>query len=287
MNREAAEEYTNALTESVSGDFRLLALAMYELRVPQALGMTPHEWRLRVGAGIALREDRAELSRELTAPPEDGGMGLSQRKAAEVLGVSQPTVLRDTADTNESERSTNEPATREYSPVADTNVSTPPHVANNAGDNEWYTPKEYIDAARTVMGGIDLDPASSKTANRRIKAKTFYTAESDGLAQPWFGRVWMNPPYAPPLIGKFATRIAREYTGNNIEQACVLVNNATETNWFQEMAAQAKAMCFPRGRVSFWHPDKIATPLQGQAVIYLGPAPDVFAKEFVRFGFVL
>lgn len=217
------------------------------------------------------RDNSVSLTELLETPNQDQAENISRtsQKLAKPDDDSFEAAIAKVKDSGE-----------EVSRAAVTRALAGAHVSNNSGENEWYTPQEYIDAARLTMGSIDLDPATSKAANKIVKAKRFYTEADDGLTKKWSGNVWMNPPYAKDLIGKFSAKLCESDV-----TACVLVNNATETAWFQEMAAKASAICFPRGRVKFWHPDRVSAPLQGQAVIYIGTKPATFCKEFKSFGF--
>ena len=58
------------------------------------------------------------------------------------------------------------------------------------------TPREWIDRARAVLGGIDVNPASSELAQKTVNAQEYFDKERNGLRQVWRGRVWLNPPYS-------------------------------------------------------------------------------------------
>lgn len=160
------------------------------------------------------------------------------------------------------------------------------HVSHATGEHEWYTPSPYLEAARKVLGAIDLDPASSDVAQENVKAKRYYTLQDDGLAQDWSGRVWLNPPYAADVIGKFTDKLAQHFAAKDVTAAILLTNNATETGWFSTVARIASAVCFPFGRISYL--DKSGkpanTPLQGQSLLYFGENSDKFCKTFASLG---
>ena len=160
--------------------------------------------------------------------------------------------------------------------------------AINTGNNEWYTPAEYLEAAREVLGGFDLDPASSGEAQKQVKAGEFFDKEHDGLAVPWRGRVWLNSPYAQPLISEFVRKLMVELHAGRVTDAVMLTHNYTDTAWFHEAASASAAICFTRGRVKFVDPaGKPCSPTQGQTFFYFGSNSAPFVERFSKIGFVV
>ena len=163
------------------------------------------------------------------------------------------------------------------------------HAMYNTGENEWYTPSNLIECARSFLGTIDLDPASSALANETVRATTWYGVERDGLAQPWHGRVWMNPPYARGLIERFVERLMESHLAGDVPEALILVNNATDTRWFHHLqSAPHRHTLALSYRVKFVSPEgRDPNAMQGQVVVYLGSRRAEFALAFASHGVVL
>ena len=156
---------------------------------------------------------------------------------------------------------------------------------------EWYTPKRYIDATRKVLRSIDLDPATSKLAQTVVKAKTFYTAEDDGLSKQWHGRVWLNPPYIRHLAGRFVNKLLDEIAAGNVRQAILMLHSRLLVRFvFNVLLPQPNVSASPVNGLSVGllrvGESPLSAPPSGSTFSYYGPRVAQFRKVFGQFGFV-
>lgn len=109
-------------------------------------------------------------------------------------------------------------------------------MSNSRGDN-WYTPHWLVNA----LGSFDLDPAAPTTSH--WTARACYTKAEDGLALPWQGRVFLNPPYS--AIAPWIERMTEHRNG------IALVFARMDTVWMHRALDDADAIFFIKGRISF------------------------------------
>lgn len=111
-------------------------------------------------------------------------------------------------------------------------------------DTRRLTPK-YIPEA---LGQFDLDPCGAP--GWEIAELTYLLENGDdGLRDPWFGRVWLNPPYGKELT-PFLSRLADHGRGTALTFA------ATDTRWFHDyIYDRATAILFLKGRVTLLRED--------------------------------
>lgn len=168
--------------------------------------------------------------------------------------------------------------------------------------NEWFTPAKYVEAAREVMGSIDLDPASCFEANQTIRAGQFYSIEDDGLSKEWVGNIWLNPPYGKDhsvcnekrsTIRIWIDKLLMSFTSGTISQAIVLVTSQTTAPWFHLLLDYP--ICFSDHNVRFriseptsYRPGRMTqSHIFGCTFAYLGPYVQKFAEVFSQFGAIV
>ena len=159
-------------------------------------------------------------------------------------------------------------------------------VLTSQGTVEWYTPPWIIDLARRLMGGIDLDPASSDKAQETVRAARFYTQIEDGYSKPWSGRVWLNPPFDD--TPRWVRRLSAAYEDKDVTQAVLLVNSAPGYVWWEDLY-RAYPVCLLRERVRFLRPDGTigGQAKKGTTIAYLGPSLVDFKRLFTQHGRII
>jgi hypothetical protein len=118
------------------------------------------------------------------------------------------------------------------------------HQSAAARTDVWLTPPPVLEP----LGEFDLDPCAAIGQPWRT-ARQQYTLNENGLALPWHGRVWLNPPYGRET-GVWLSRMAQHNRGT------ALIFARTETDMFFEYVWQvASALHFFRGRLHFHFPN--------------------------------
>lgn len=135
-------------------------------------------------------------------------------------------------------------------------------AAASSATPEWLTGQLAAE-----FGPFDLDPAAT-AAN--AKAPLFYTQQDDGLAQPWKGRVWLNPPYGR-TIGAWMAKARAEAASGNADRVVCLVPARVDTRWWRDSIAAASLVRYWPGRIAF--ADGTQPAPFPSAVIVLGRLP--------------
>lgn len=154
------------------------------------------------------------------------------------------------------------------SPAAVTTKTTRPSTgfAHESPVNEsfeWYTPPSIFEGIGLTF---DLDPCSPGAGKSHVPALKHYTIVDDGLASPWEGTVFVNPPYGPETP-KWMKKLAEHGDG------IALVFARTDVKWFHEVGIKASLICFVSGRIKFFKGntvDQPGTPGAGSMLIAYG-----------------
>jgi len=159
-------------------------------------------------------------------------------------------------------------------------------VNQDSGDTEYYTPGFIVEAARRVMGGIDLDPFSSAAAHVLVQAGKFFTKEEDGLSRAWFGRFWMNHPFGRAMNHLCIQKAECEFAMGNVTEGCCITFAATSEKWFAPLLRRPQ--CYLSPRTNYYLPDGSLKRgvTKGSVVTYFGTDVAAFAREFSPFGVV-
>jgi len=114
----------------------------------------------------------------------------------------------------------------------------------DADNNEVATKRKLWQPIAERVGGFDLDPAAG--CEPTPIAMDRYTPEDDGLTSPWYGTVWLNPPFDNKP--DWYKRLVDQYEQGHVERGVALATGDVSTDWFHDWFSTADVIAFLDGR---------------------------------------
>jgi hypothetical protein len=167
-------------------------------------------------------------------------------------------------------------------------------VLTSENTNKWFTPLWVIDLVRAVLPDIDLDPCTEEIPQKWINATRYYTEATNGLTRPWFGHMFINPPFdqTEKWLGKFYidTEMDFRQKENTIKDSMILVNSNLGYKWYEKLWRKYPVCCFEK-RIAFadetGYIDPSKTAKRGQTMAYYGNDVSRFIRVFSQYGRVI
>ncbi len=192
-------------------------------------------------------------------------------------------------------------------------------INQNSGDTERYTCPEIMARVQLFFGQIELDPASTRLANKTVKASRIITKKGDGLSKEWKAKnVWLNHPFQKgekackpnckkkkcndpttasyrghciiediPSNLNWMEKLLSEYKKGNFQESLnITFVNSSET-WCQLLLREGM-QCFVSKRVEYYSPTgkQSGGVTKGSMVTYLGTRKEEFKALFSEIGVV-
>ncbi len=171
------------------------------------------------------------------------------------------------------------------------------HLSKN---DSWLTPLPIVEAARTVLESIDLDPASSERANLRVRATHYYDRVHDGLAQLWLfppkrhSSILINPP--GKLYLQFWAKLIQFKDLGHLTHAIYIAFSLEQLQTTQNKGVPCLSdfpLCIPSRRIAYDDPvtgQPSGSPTHASAIVYVPGLLDQresFAHVFSQFGSIV
>jgi len=188
--------------------------------------------------------------------------GMRQRELIKLVGVSQPTLIElerhGAGRLPTLDRVLVALGAGAYLAPIGAQQSFYTHAGNSSTSENWETPKELLEPLYSVFGAFDLDPCSPTSGRTApVRAKVHYTETDDGLSLPWFGTVYMNPPYGRSIHNWTAKAKAEVAQGNAKVVVGLLAARPATAYWHRDIAGSA-SIFFLKGRLKFGNAEQVA-----------------------------
>lgn len=163
--------------------------------------------------------------------------------------------------------------------------------------DQWFTPLELLVKIRSVLGVIDLDPASCAEANDRVAALTYFDEHDDGLSQDWGTNktIYLNPPGGKIKNKSLSILFWTKLMNTEIKHAIYMGFSLEQLQTSQRPGLKSIGefpFCIPSKRIKFYYPSNPgkSAPSHSNVIAYIPGSvdyTDLFYDVFKDVGLVV